>query len=237
MLSPWITSIFNICIATYLPAVLMFKLFIQSFDNPTKVLLTDFLELPWSMWCAGLSIFSCFGTYYTGRYLLGLEDSPTTEFWYYAFIISKVPELLDTFFIVARSKHLQVLQWYHHWATMTICFAASSLACKSFTVFFFMNYVAHSFMYAYYAIYPYYGKFLKYYAGFITFIQIAQMAAAILLAIQIFYYDDFSSCLYIPSPSEIWRIFSIGIAMYLSYFILFLRIYFERSARLATSKD
>jgi hypothetical protein len=38
------------------------------------------------------------------------------------FIISKVPETIDTLFIVLRRQQLIFLHWYHHASVLVYCF-------------------------------------------------------------------------------------------------------------------
>jgi hypothetical protein len=44
--------------------------------------------------------------------------------WTFYFCMSKIPELLDTVFIVLRKRPLRFLQYYHHIVTMWFCWAA-----------------------------------------------------------------------------------------------------------------
>jgi hypothetical protein len=230
MLSYYLKNIFVFSILLYLPLTGLYKCYIDSLNLETKNWLSNKFEIPYIFWCSGLSIFSFFGTYYMGKYLLDNEYTDEYKFWYNAFIISKVMELIDTFFIVTRSKHLQVLHWYHHEATMIICYGISDLSCKSFTIFFFMNYFVHFFMYAYYALYPYFKSKIKQYGTFVNIIQTLQMAAAVILSYQM-YFHDFNDCFYKPSKIEINRYIGIGFIMYISYFILFVGVFIERENR------
>merc|ERR1719281_2012003 len=82
-------------------------------------------------WNAFLSAFSCAGALYTLPHLVaglaqaGLVPLITAKaeetwgtgacgFWVQLFIFSKVAELLDTAFLVARKRPVSFLHWYHH---------------------------------------------------------------------------------------------------------------------------
>lgn len=232
-----IYNIFYICIINYLPFIFFLKAYIDNLSKDTKKSLTDKLTIPWIIWCLLLSLFSAFGTYYTGKQIFidGYNEKitdNTTIFWYQAFILSKIPELLDTIFVILRSKHLGFIQPYHHWVTMTICCYATFLSCDVFIIFFFMNYFVHFFMYAYFALYCFFGKSLKIFGNFVNYIQTLQMLLAIILAFYFYKNNNYANCNYKPSEDEINKLFFFGIFMYFSYFILFINLYFERSNRI-----
>ena len=74
-----------------------------------------------------------------------------TGCWAWLFILSKVPELFDTLFIVLRKQQLIFLHWYHHATVLMYCW----FSCRDFSAsgrwFVVMNYTVHAFMYTYYA--------------------------------------------------------------------------------------
>lgn len=234
---------FNFFSMYYLPLIFIYKYFIDSLDTHTKKRLDVAFKGPWTVWCFALSIFSGFGAFYTGQYLLwNYNDGSRVlqtpgAFWYRAFIISKLPELLDTFFIITRSKPLVPLQWYHHWVTLLICYYVSSTECDQYTPFFFMNYLVHFFMYAYFALYTFFGSKLKAYGTFVNILQTGQMFIAIGIASYFYYYTlEYDRCNYVPSGEEMSRLFQLGIFMYVSYFCLFVHLFFERLVRIGTAK-
>lgn len=74
-----------------------------------------------------------------------------TGFWSLMFVLSKLPELIDTMFIVLRKQELIFLHWYHHATVLIYCW----YSYKDFTAtgrwFMSMNYLVHGLMYSYYA--------------------------------------------------------------------------------------
>jgi len=70
--------------------------------------------------------------------------------WIQLFVLSKFPELIDTFFIVIHKKNLIFLHWYHHITVLLYCWH-SYVTCSPSGVFFaVMNYCVHAIMYGYY---------------------------------------------------------------------------------------
>jgi elongation of very long chain fatty acids protein 6 len=78
--------------------------------------------------------------------------SGSSGFWVTLFIFSKVPELVDTVFIVLRKKPLLFLHWYHHVTVLLFCWSSLSTMAASGLYFVAMNYTAHSLMYGYYCL-------------------------------------------------------------------------------------
>lgn len=234
----------EIAILCYLPLVFLFKSVVDSFEPETKVVLSKALELPWVLWCGGLSIFSAFGTYYTGKWLYNnfiANDYYTpihgsdTEFWYYAFISSKPWEFIDTFLIVGRSKHLSQLQWFHHFATAFMVKVLKPISCDVFTWPFFLNYFVHFFMYGYFALYPYFPNIMKKFGTFVNIIQTLQMFIAIGITSYYYFNFDGKNCVWLPSDEYQKFLVSTIILMYGYYGYLFSVLFFERTQRIKKS--
>lgn len=93
------------------------------------------------------------------------------------FCLSKIPELLDTVFLILKRKQVRLLQWYHHAATLLFCWLALATEYTPGVWFAITNYFVHSIMYMYFCLmtFKFMQKPLKVIAPFITIIQIAQM--------------------------------------------------------------
>lgn len=91
----------------------------------------------------GLTYTTC--TNPSSWYLLG-----PSGLWTTLFVYSKIPELLDTVFLVLQKKKVIFLHWFHHATVLLYCW--HSFCVKSATGIWFisMNYFVHSVMYSYY---------------------------------------------------------------------------------------
>ena len=117
-------------------------------------------------WSLGLSIFSAIGFYRCGLGHItsflrdGFEASicipnmliKQPGLWGFLFILSKLPELVDTYFIVLRKQKLIFLHWYHHITVFTYCWYHLCYRVLPGQWFLTMNYFIHSVMYFYYAV-------------------------------------------------------------------------------------
>lgn len=100
-------------------------------------------------------------------------DSPA-GFWTYLFVLSKVPELIDTLFIVLRKRTLITLHWYHHITVMTFCWNSWGSCCLNGVFYAAMNLTVHAFMYIFYFLAAL-GYRPTAFAMSITLLQITQM--------------------------------------------------------------
>ena len=125
------------------------------------------LRMPLAYWNLFLSTFSFMGMARTMPHLLhnlstrSLEENLCTNpqvtfgdgacgFWVQMFVFSKIPELIDTFFIVSRKKPLIFLHWYHHVTVLLFCWHSYATEASTGLFFVAMNYSVHAVMYGYY---------------------------------------------------------------------------------------
>ena len=71
--------------------------------------------------------------------------------WTMLFIFSKVPELVDTAFMVLAKKEVIVLHWYHHFTVLLYCWHSYMTRSSAGLYFIAMNYGVHALMYFYFA--------------------------------------------------------------------------------------
>lgn len=129
------------------------------------------------------------------------------------FLVSKYVELLDTFFIIFSRKQIGFLHVYHHIVTL-IFTRMNFLSMIHASIFFvWMNSLVHTIMYAYYAATCLGLRFKYKYC--ITILQIVQMFGG--LGVLYLNYHD---------PTEQQQgVVKLGLGMYLSYAVLFIRFF------------
>ena len=156
------------------------------------------LRRTWALWNLALALFSCCGAARTVPTLVraarehGLRYTMCTDsaawylgpdhrpcgLWMTLFIFSKIPELLDTIFLVAQQKDVIFLHWFHHVTVLLYCWHAfTSTPAATGLWFAAMNYSVHSVMYLYYFLsIAGLRRLARPIAPIITVVQIAQMA-------------------------------------------------------------
>jgi elongation of very long chain fatty acids protein 6 len=195
-----------------------------------------------AIWNFGLSLFSCIGFIRTAPKLLHnlthytIEEnvcfdpeshfgSGSTGLWVQWFILSKFPELIDTFFIVIHKKPLILLHWYHHISVLLYCWHSYVTKSPTGILFCVMNYAVHAIMYFYYATMAARIKFSALKPIYITAAQISQMVVGVAATL----YGSY--VLWVRRPAHCWLTLennSAALVMYGSYLVLFLEFFWQR---------
>jgi len=216
----------------YLPAIYVAQTLMS---NRKPIKLTSILFC----WNAMLSILSAIGFCLAVPWLvnnlmeIGWQATVCSHSWSYDynemiamkwFTIGKIPDLLDTFFIILRKNPIRFLHWYHHFTVLLFCWMACVYSRIGIGIFFaVMNLFVHSVMYAYYAsmtigIRPPFPIV-------ITVLQIAQMAGGT--------YITWCARLCDEEPFAWWAAF----LMYTTYYILFVHFFVDRYILQSGSKS
>ncbi|XP_021187985.1 very long chain fatty acid elongase 6 [Helicoverpa armigera] len=153
-----------------------------------------------------------------------IEQDKVSGFWTWMFVLSKLPELGDTVFIVLRKKPLIFLHWYHHITVLLYTWYSFTEYTSSARWFVVMNYCVHSVMYSYYALVSM-GKYPpKMLAMTITVLQLTQMIVGCAINIWAHNYMATSA----PTSCHISQInIKLSMAMYFSYFVLFAQFFYK----------
>lgn len=203
------------------------------------------LRMPLAAWNAFLCIFSFMGMMRTMPYLLGsilsmpyketVCSNPregwgegTTGLWVMLFIYSKIPELVDTVFIVLRKRPLIFLHWYHHVTVLLFCWSAYSTLAGSGLYFVAMNYSVHALMYGYYCLQALHMCPKSFPAVMITVFQITQMFIGTGVCISCWYYKLTGQSCHNDTIN-----LTAGAVMYGSYLYLFCDFAVRRYAKKA----
>lgn len=136
--------------------------------------------------------------------------------------VSKIVELGDTVWLVARGRPVRFLHWYHHASVLAFSWYALKRRTGILGLWFgTVNMFIHTIMYAYYAWQAFgASKWLRRYAFVITVMQITQMLlGTALIVIGSIYSARGIPCAIDPS------IACAGALMYMSYTLLFIRLY------------
>lgn len=222
----------TVCVL-YLIMVPTLQRYMESRD---KILATNWV----TAWNVFLSGFSWVGVYYTVPALLemlqteGWEASVCAPGYSYGhgmpgmfvmfFIVSKLFETVDTFFLIIRKSQVIFLHWYHHATVMMYCWHAYAVRSGHAGLWFAgMNYTVHAVMYLYFACMMY-GKttrnLVKPFAMYITIMQISQMVIGMVVLVK-----SATTQLEGRACSMNKSNVLLGLIMYASYFVLFAKLF------------
>jgi len=188
-----------------------------------------------SIWDLILAVFSIVGAFYTvptllralttKGYVYTICEDPhnwygmgPSGFFVCSFIYSKIPELLDTVFLVLQKKRVIFLHWFHHLTVLLYCWHAHHHEISCGLWFAAMNYSVHAVMYTYYFLMTTrLRKYVKKVAPIITSLQLLQMVVGVTVTViaATFVFEDQASC-----HADAGNL-KLGLAMYASYLVLF----------------
>jgi len=197
------------------------------------------------LWNFAVAIFSVGGTLATVPHLL--QQITTRGLWYSAcadayelagsgapalwaalFTWSKLFELFDTVLLIARKRPLILLHWFHHASVIAFVWSSWIYVTPLALWYGAMNYSVHSLMYTYFFAISFDRRLLRL-APFVTSMQIAQFAWGTVINILATVSWSRSSIGCAVHP----RFLQIGVAMYLAYGTLFVRLFLQRYLRTA----
>jgi len=196
-------------------------------------------ELLWALRTQGFTYSICSASFSQG----------VSGFWTQAFAFSKVVELIDTAFIVARKRPLTFLHCYHHCTVMIYTWHAYKEHTASGRWFICMNYSVHALMYTYYALMtlkwfripkrsvthmgctvvhthnltPRISRF----SMFVTLCQLAQMVMGVAIGVKVWRMSQLERATCQQTQDNLYLTFAI----YFSYFLLFLNFFLQAYVR------
>jgi len=187
----------------------------------------------WNLLLAGFSIFGCIrvwqvcfelywrhgvkGTICKTEYF----SSPVSNFWSMVFILSKLPELIDTAFIVLRKQKLIFLHWYHHITVMIYSWYSFRDRLAGVQWYVGMNFFVHALMYSYYACRALKIRIPRPIAMTITALQLSQMFVGVWVQFYIYSVRKDQNC-----PTHYYNLRAASV-MYGSYYLLFAHFFIK----------
>lgn len=192
------------------------------------------LRLCLAAWSGLLAIFSIFGAIRVLPELIyviyrhGIKYSICNNsnafgvvgFWTWAFCFSKLPELIDTVFIVLRKQPLIFLHWYHHASVLVYCWFSYQDYSSTGRWFCGLNYVVHGVMYSYYAFRALRFRIPRWISMIITLLQLTQMIVGCWINVKAWQYKQNGETCQVSDEN-----LKVSLAMYGTYFLLFAQFF------------
>ncbi|KAM7102938.1 LOW QUALITY PROTEIN: very long chain fatty acid elongase 6-like [Ciconia maguari] len=194
---------------------------------------------PLTLWSLSLALFSAIGAHCIWKQMAfilstkGFKQSvcsqsfyvhPISKLWVYLFVLMKLLELSDTKFIVLQKKKLLFLH-YHHVITLIITWYGYKDMVAGSSWLAVLNFSVHAVLYSYYAMQAAGFQLSRFIAMAITFSQMLQMVAYIILNVLIIFWMEDKVC-HTTRPTVF-----LSSVMYLSLLVLFCNFFFKTYLR------
>jgi len=153
-------------------------------------------------------------------------------FWMWAFCFSKLPELIDTVFIVLRKQPLIFLHWYHHASVLIYCWFSYQDYSSTGRWFCGLNYVVHGMMYTYYALRAMKFRIPRWVSMQITILQLTQMIIGCYINLQAWQYKKDGEMCQVSDEN-----LKYSLIMYATYFLLFAHFFLGTYITKSTSRE
>uniref|UniRef100_A0A915P087 Elongation of very long chain fatty acids protein n=1 Tax=Meloidogyne floridensis TaxID=298350 RepID=A0A915P087_9BILA len=220
------------CVFVYIVAIFSLK-FVMANRKPFD------LQMPLIIWNGLLAVFSIAGfiritpTFistimnkgiaHTYTEIGELQKDPIAGYWAFAWCVSKIPELIDTLFVVLRKRPLMFMHWYHHALTGYFAFVTFYEENAYMVWVVWLNYFIHSFMYSYYCARAIRIRVPPQLAQLLTFAQICQfmITHAVMGHLLWLCYSNTNKVYAVTK-----RGFFIGAFMEVTYILLWFRFYY-----------
>lgn len=152
-----------------------------------------------------------------------INTSPLLSLWALLFVLSKVVEFGDTFFIVLRKSPLSFLHWYHHITVLMYSWYGLATRNSAGHLFSSLNFGVHSVMYSYYMFKAMGFRVSSKIAKAITVLQLVQFLIGLVLVLigMRMWFEEIECGM---NGTHV----KAGLIMYGSYFILFLNFAYHR---------
>uniref|UniRef100_A0AC34FL87 Elongation of very long chain fatty acids protein n=1 Tax=Panagrolaimus sp. ES5 TaxID=591445 RepID=A0AC34FL87_9BILA len=174
----------------------------------------------------GFYLVAIFGIKYfmkdhTYTHITELQTGKVAGYWTFLWVVSKIPEFVDTFFIVLRKKPLMFMHWYHHALTGYYAFVNFYGDNAHMIWIVWANYFIHFCMYGYYMLRALHFRIPPQVAQAITLAQMVQflISLASMVHLTVLYYTTTQHLAFT------FRGISIAAFMLSTYFVLWLRFY------------
>jgi len=138
------------------------------------------------------------------------------------FCMSKIPEMIDTLWLILGKKRVIFLHWFHHSSVMWFCWLAWTYVVPMGIIFALMNLSVHSIMYAWYALAAA-DKWLavglkpkKCFSQTVTVLQILQMIAGFSLTIYVHERKDCGNVKLVTRYA--WGMYGVYIILFIHFF-------------------
>jgi len=140
-------------------------------------------------------------------------------FWVYMFVLSKVAELGDSFFLVLRKRRIPFLHWYHHASVLLFCWFMYPYKMAAVRWGVCLNFAVHSLMYVYYLLRALHFSIPGWISRSITSLQILQFVICVGITMDV---------LYRGSVCDVTRpVAVVQLALYVSYLGLFMNFFYN----------